>query len=347
MRVITTEEARRLATVEDSFATVEEAYRDYGRERRVLANPSAAVMIVPHEPPSLFIAKGAWSAAKGWAGARFGMQFGNYYNIVCESREGRILGLVEETWLTQRRVGVTAGVAAKHLAAPGVKTVALIGAGQLNSETYLTMPHVFPEARFRIASRSFDGAKRFADEFGRDGPAPLEPVESAEAAVDGADVVVTITLADTPPIRPGMLKKGATMLSMGGVEEVSFDCLPEFDRLIVDDIDYAMLRGDLATWVNAGRISRKDVEARIDADIGEVVIGAKPGRTSPDETILGIIQGMAVCDVAMAKMCIDKGADAGVGTVVESMAQSPGRKPPEASRAGFVATGLKTSRGMK
>ena len=36
-----------------------------------------------------------------------------------------------------------------------------------------------------------------------------------------------------------------------------------------------------------------------------------------------------------------------VGTVVESMAQSPGRKPPEASRAGFVATGLKTSRGMK
>ncbi|MEX2644189.1 MAG: hypothetical protein WD270_12090 [Acetobacterales bacterium] len=323
MRVITTAEARLLATVPAAYAVIEDAWRDYGRARRVLSEPSTAVMIVPHDPPSVFSAKGAFSAGRGHCGIRFGMQFGNYYDIVCDSRDGHVLGLLEETWLLQRRVGVTAGVAAKWLAPPEVRTIALVGAGQLIGETYLAMPHAFPDATFRVASRTYDGAKAFADRVGPHGPAVIEAVSGVEEAVADADVVVAITLAERPFILPGMLKRGALMLSMGGVEEVAFDCLPEFDRLIVDDLDFALLRGDLAAWVNAGRISRKDVEARIDADIGEVATGARPGRTGADDRILAVIQGMMVCDVALARHCLDNAAERGIGTVVQSLVRQP------------------------
>ena len=75
-----------------------------------------------------------------------------------------------------------------------------------------------------------------------------------------------------------MLKKGALTLSMGGVPEVAFECLDEFGQVIVDDLDYALPRGDLATLVNEGRISEADPLERIDGNIGEVVSGKKRVR---------------------------------------------------------------------
>ncbi len=115
-------------------------------------------------------------------------------------------------------------------------------------------------------------------------------------------------------VHPEMLAPGALMLSMGGVPEVAYPVLAEIDRLIVDDLDYAFARGDFASWV--------------DADIGEVVLGAKPGRGSANERVFGVIQGMAHCDLALAKHCIDKANETGIGTFVESIATSPGRTPP-------------------
>ena len=88
------------------------------------------------------------------------------------------------------------------------------------------------------------------------------------------------------------------------------------DRFFVDDIDYALAQGDMHAWVKAGAIGKEALLARIDADIGELAIGAKPGRQSESERILAVIQGMAVCDLAMAKRVLDKAQAEGVGQSV-------------------------------
>ena len=332
-------------SVPEAHEVIEEAYADYGREGDVTADPALALMVVPHEVPSICSAKGSFLTRRGLWGVRMGMQMANYYSTVHDTTSGRILGLVDETWLSRRRVGTTAAVAAKHLARRGSTQIALIGAGQLMEEAYLCMPHAVPGASYRIASRTFEGAKKFAQRLGTADRPPLKAVASAAEAIDGADVVVTITVAKEPMILPGMLKPGATVLSMGGAPEVAFEVLKEFNRLFVDDMDYALFRGDYAAWVNNGDIAEKELRDKIDGNIGEVVLGSKQGRVSDNDRILAVIQGMAVCDLAMAAYCIEKGARTGIGTVVESIANSPGRHPPKGNPPALhIAQELKKSK---
>ena len=320
-------------SVAEAYTVIEEAYADYGREGDVTAEPALALMVVPHAVPSICLAKGSFLTRRGLWGVRMGMQMANFYSTVHDTSSGKILGLVDETWLSRRRVGTTAAVVAKHLARSDSKTIALIGAGQLMEEVYLCMPHAIPCASYRVASRTFEGATRFAQRLGTTDRPPLKAVASAAEAIDGADVVVTITVAREPMILPGMLKAGATVLSMGGAPEVAFGVLCEFSRLFVDEMNYALLRGDYATWVNNGNITAEELRKKIDGNIGEVVCGSRKGRVSDNDRILAVIQGMAVCDLAMAAYCIEKGAHANLGTVVESIANSPGWHPPKGNPA--------------
>jgi alanine dehydrogenase len=347
MRVISEPETRKLVSVADAHAVVEAAYAEYGREGNVTADPALALMIVPLDVPSICSAKGSFLAKRGIWGVRMGMQMGNYYSTVHDTTSGKILGLVDETWLSRRRVGTTAAVAAKHLGRRDSKVIAMIGAGQLMEEVYLCMPHVFPNATFRIASRTYEGAKKFSDRLGTKGRPSLIAVENAEEAVKGADIVVTITVAKEPMVLPGMLKPGATMLSMGGSPEVAFGVLPEFDRIFVDELSYALFRGDLAAWVNDGHITADELTKKINGNIGEVVCGAIKGRVADHQRILAVIQGMAVCDLAMAAFSIEKAAASGMGTVVESIAGSAGRTPPKGNPpAAHIAQELAKSRAQ-
>jgi len=76
----------------------------------------------------------------------------------------------------------------------------------------------------------------------------------AKAAVRHADIVVSLTNSREPFIEPGWLVPGAVLMSMGGCPEVACEVVDEIDRLIVDDLDYALAQGDFHAWIEAGRI---------------------------------------------------------------------------------------------
>jgi len=340
-RYVSAAEAKRLLTIPDSLRVVEHAYRLYGTERSVSSNPSASFMIVPNAPPTMMWMKGANLKPLGIAGVFFGAQFGDYYFAVTDARTGTLKGIVEQAWLTKRRTAATGVVAAKHLARKDSKVAALIGAGQIGEEVARVLPHAFALEDFRITSRTLEGAQRLVERLAPEVAAPLRAVATPEEAIRGADIVVTITLATEPFVRPGWLKPGALLVSMGGVPEVEFGVLAEIDRLIVDDIGYALLRGDLATWIDRGAIGREAMERRIDGDIGEVVAGLKPGRQSPEQRILAVIQGMAVCDLTTADFLLTKAAETGTGqglTVGSQMTIPEGDMLDLRSHA--IATGL-------
>lgn len=315
MRLLRGDEVQRLATLDGGFAACEAAYRYYGRARDVLSHPSSSFLRLPREKPVKCRLKGAHLADMGIAGARLATP-GHYYCWLVDFESGAPLGLVDENWLHRRRTATTGALAAKWLARPGAKVAALVGLGKIGGEFAITLPHALPLEELRVAARSPESARAFAERHA-DAPAPLRAAGSIEEAVRGADIVVTITKATQAFIERGWLAPGAVLLSMGGCPEVRFEVLGEVDRLIVDDLDYAMAQGDLHTWVAQGLIEREALSARIDADIGEIAIGAKPGRTDPAERILAVVQGMAVCDIAMAKMVLDRAAAEGVGSVVE------------------------------
>jgi ornithine cyclodeaminase len=318
MRILSESEVRALAEndLDGGFEACEAAFRYFGEVRDVLSHPSSAFMALPREKPAMCRLKGAHLASMGVAGARLAAP-GYYYCWLIDFEGGQPVALVAEDWLHRRRTATTGALAARWLARPGATTAALIGAGKIGREFVRTLTHALPLDELRIASGSGDSARALVKEFGETlGETRLTAASSIEQAVRGADIVVTITKAKEAFLQPGWLKEGAVLLSMGGVPEVAFGVLAEIDRLIVDDIDYALAQGDLHAWVKSGAIASETLVARIDADIGEVAIGAKPGRTDDGERLLAVIQGMAVCDLAMAKMVLDKAGAGGVGQSV-------------------------------
>ena len=318
MRILSESEVRALAEndLEGGFEACEAAFRYYGEVRDVLSHPSSAFMVLPREKPGMCRLKGAHLASMGVAGARLATP-GYYFCWLTDFQGGQPIALVAEDWLHRRRTATTGALAARWLARPRARTAALIGAGKIGREFVLTLTHALPLEELRIASGSGDSAKALVKDFGAAlGQTQLTAASSIEQAVRGADIVVTITKARQAFLLPGWLKEGALLLSMGGVPEVASGVLGEIDRLIVDDIDYALAQGDMHAWVKSGAIAKEALLARIDADIGEVSIGAKPGRRDDQERILAVIQGMAICDLAMAKMVLDRAEAEGVGQSV-------------------------------
>ena len=318
MRILSETEVRALAEndLEGGFAACEAAFRYFGEVRDVPSHPSSVFMSLPRDKPAVCRIKGAHLASMGVAGARLATP-GYYYCWLTDFQGGQPIALVAEDWLHRRRTATTGALAARWLAGPGARTAALIGAGKIGREFVRTLTHALPLDELRIASGSGDSAKALVKDFGAAlGETRLTAASSIEQAVRGADIVVTITKAKEAFLQPGWLEEGAVLLSMGGVPEVAFGVLEEIDRLIVDDIDYALAQGDLHAWVRSGAIAKEALLARIDADIGEVSIGAKPGRVDDGERILAVIQGMAVCDLAMAKMVLDRAGDVGQSVTI-------------------------------
>lgn len=345
-RYVNADEARGLLSLTDSLALVETAFTHYGNEGKVTSNPSASYMIARNDTPTMFWMKGAVARGAGATGVFFGAQFGDYYFAVCDSVTGRLRGIVEQAWLTKRRTAATGVVAARHLAGPDVRIAALIGAGHIGEEVIRVLAAAFELDQLRVASRTFDGAAAVVQRLQPEVRAPLRAMASAEEAIRGAQVVITITLATAPFVRAGWLAEGAVLVSMGGVHEVDFEVLHDIDRLVVDDPGYALLRGDFAAWIDRGEISQDDLLQRVDAHIGEVVAGQKPGRTAPGQRIMAVIQGMAICDLIVAQHLLARAAEAGLGQslTIGPQMEVPGHERMK-PRSDMIAAGLARRRG--
>ena len=297
------------------FEACESSYRYYGEMKSVLSEPAAAYLTLTRENPVKCRYKAAHMKSKEVIGIRLATP-GHYYCWVADFETGEPLGLVNETWLSRRRTATTAAISAKWLARPGSKVATLFGAGKIGEEIYSTLNHVFDLDQFRIVARRFDNAKAYANRVATESGPPIRPYKVPQEAIEGADIIITMTTTNEPFIQPEWLKPGALLCSMGSTPEVQFGVLAEVDRLFIDDLSYAMAQGDLHEWIKNGDISKKQVLARIDADIGEIAIGTNPGRRHANERILAMIQGMAISDLAMAKIVLDKASIAKMGKPV-------------------------------
>jgi ornithine cyclodeaminase/alanine dehydrogenase-like protein (mu-crystallin family) len=185
------------------------------------------------------------------------------------------------------------------------------------------LPMHFQLDSIRVASRTTAGARAFVERLAPQLDCPLQAMDSIAAAVDDADIVVTISSAAEPFIHAGMLKRGSFLCSLGGGHEIAHSVLSEIDRLFVDDIGYALWRGDFKGWVDAGQITRDDLAKRIEGDMGQVALGQLPPRKS-DETVMAVIQGMAISDLVIAKAALSRADRDGAGTLVANAKQVAG-----------------------
>lgn len=230
---------------------------------------------------------------------------------------GEPLALVNASAVTAIRTAAVSGVATRALAREDAGDLAIVGASVQARSHLLAMAAVRPLRRARITSLRPERALAFVREVAPQCVFPVESAPTAEAAVRGADLIVTATSAAEPVLRREWIAPGAHLNVVGA-------SLP--DRREVDGATMAAARlfvdrrestqqeaGDYRLALREGAIQ----VGHIQAEIGEVLVGRHPGRTSRDEITLFKSLGLAVEDLAAAAFLHRRASETGAGQWVE------------------------------
>lgn len=300
--------------IDACFEVCAEAYRYYGRVGSVLSEPSSLYLQLPSDQPKKCRLKGAHFSDTGVAGFRLASP-GAYYTWVVDSQTGQPEGLVAENWLHRRRTAVTGALTLRWLR-PDLGVVALVGAGKIGFECAVALGHAFPDASIILGCRDEGRAELFRDRLPNSVSSRMS-IQAIEPAVRSAEAVLTITKASAAFIQGDWLRDGAVALSMGGVPEFQFTTWQRSQHFVLDDLGYALKQGDLHHWVKSDGLSVEEIQTRTTALIGDVALDPEKYQSICSGLTLAVIQGMAVCDVAMAGLVLERASALNAGRVID------------------------------
>lgn len=238
--------------------------------------------------------------------------------LLFEAEGGRPLAILDAAAVTAVRTAAVSALATRLLAREDASTLALLGAGT-QAHTHLeALRLVRPLERVRVWSRSLANAERFASEQSARWRLPVEAVEGPEVAVDGADLVCTISASPEPLFPADALAPGCHVNAVGActpnTRELDTEAIRRA-RVFVDRLESAWNEaGDLMIPLAAGEIDRDAVAG----ELGDVLLGTLAGRRSNEEVTLFKSLGLGVEDAAAARHVYFKALAAGLGTKLES-----------------------------
>ena len=228
-----------------------------------------------------------------------------------DGETGETRAIMNASAITAIRTAAVSAVATRLLAREDSRELGILGAGVQARSHLEAMRLVRDFNRVRIFSPTTAHAEALAAEGG------AVAVGSAQEAVEGADVVVTATSSVDPVLRREWLKPGAHVNVVGGRPPT----MRELDVATVADSTFYTDKRESAE--NEAFDYRDALEAgaigpdHIRGEIGEVLIGTAPGRTSPDELTVFRSLGLAVEDLAAAEYVVRRARERGVGVEVE------------------------------
>jgi ornithine cyclodeaminase/alanine dehydrogenase-like protein (mu-crystallin family) len=230
---------------------------------------------------------------------------------------GELLALLNASAITAIRTAAVSAVATRLLARPDAGELAILGTGVQARSHLAAIACVRPIRRARVASRLYEHARAFAQQQAPRYAFAIEPTESAEAAVCGADLIVTATTAAEPILFREWVAPGAHINAVGSSIPTTRELASEImstASLFVDRRESTLNEsGDYLFAMRAGAIGPDHIRA----EVGEVLLGKHPGRSAPDEITLFKSLGLAVEDLAAADYVYQQARARGAGTWVE------------------------------
>jgi len=231
--------------------------------------------------------------------------------ILHDGTTGLVRAVLNASAVTEIRTAAVSALATKLLAAGPPRRVAILGAGVQARSHAEAMRAIAPDCELVVWSRTPASAEAVALE------AHGVVAASAEQALAGADVVCTCTSAREPMLDRSWLGPGAHLNVVGSsipsAREVDTQTMVDAS-LFVDRRESVLNEaGDYLLAAAEGAIGPEHILA----ELGEVVVGAHPGRTRADEITLFKSQGIAVEDLASAELCYTRARERGVGTEVD------------------------------
>ena len=233
--------------------------------------------------------------------------------VLNDVQTGLPLTVMDCSFITAIRTAAASGVAVKYLAKKNAKFIGIVGAGIQGRYHLLSMKEVLDGIQMvRVFDTSEEAVRKFISSMGEMVSFPIESCESAEDAIQGADIIITATgQLDEAVYKEEWISEGALVLPVH-TRGWEHQTLHKVDKLIVDDwLQFSQVLG--------GTDGFYAPLPDLYAELGEVVVGKKPGRENNLERIINFNFGMAIHDVATATEILARAREKGLGTTLTLM----------------------------
>jgi ornithine cyclodeaminase len=222
--------------------------------------------------------------------------------------------LLDNGFLTDIRTGAAGAVAADYLARQSITTVGVIGSGIQARQQVRCLRVVRTFSRIVAWSPTRDRLDAYCAEMAMDGYDVTAAADAAEVCA-AADVLITATPSREPLLRAAWLRDGVHVTALGsdapGKRELDPECLDMADLVVVDRYGQCAAFGELRHALDMALLTRHDVHG----ELGEIVAGRKPGRTSDAQITIADLTGVGFQDTAIASAAFEwmRGRDAPAG----------------------------------
>jgi alanine dehydrogenase len=312
--ILTEAEVEELLDMPSTLDAVEAVLRDRAegratnRARRRVALPKSGLNYMAAGAPE-YGALGLKVYSVARSGARF-------YTMLFDPEGGELLSILQSDKLGQMRTGAASGVATKHLAREDADTLGLYGAGWQAESQLEAIAAVKDLTRVIVHSRREEKRKEFAERMSERLGMEVETTHAAEEPA-AQDIVVTATSAGEPVLLGEWLRPGAHVNAAGSnflfkseidrevVRRASFVCVDSREELGLE-------AGDLLRPLETGLILPEAIY-----ELGQVIAGQVKGREGPEDITLFASQGLALEDMAAARVVYDRAVEREVGREME------------------------------
>jgi alanine dehydrogenase len=320
-RLLTEQQVHSLLPMSDLISAMESALAKFSA-REVLQPVRTVLTVGPTK--AYYGLMPAYIPSPASMGAKLVTVFGENHKRGLPSHLATILLLDPETGAlqaimagrssTEARTAAVSAVSTRFLANPDASTLAIIGSGVQARSHLEAYQHVRQLKQVRIWSPNVRSRSQFVDDMSPTVNVPIIAADTAEAAVRGADLIVLVTSSPTPVIEDAWVSEGAHVVCVGACRPTQQEMPPQLvkrGRLYVDSSAAAVVEaGDIVLNIAAGLFDASHIRG----EIGELVLGRVPGRSSSDEITIFKSLGMAVEDVVAADLVFRRASESGAGT---------------------------------
>lgn len=322
--LLTKEQIESILTMEDTIKVVEEGFKAFNSGKAVIPFPlgleikenRGEVHIKPgylkgSDKYCIKIASGFYDNPK------IGLPSSGGMILLFDARTGAPRSLlVDRGFITDMRTAGAGALATRCLAKKSVEAVAVIGTGLQARLQIEALSKVRDFRVLKVWGRTLANVERYVEDMRQKLKAEILPVGSAEEAVRNSEVVVTATTSTSPLVKKEWVDKGMHITAMGAdspeKQELETGVLGLADKIVVDSVKQCVKLGEVHHAVDDGTISVEDIHA----ELGEILLGLKSGRSSEEEITVCDLTGIAVQDVVTSQLVYERALKEKIGSYV-------------------------------
>lgn len=309
---------------EDCIERVEETFRWVGEGNVEQVDPVnfwldhaqfgfGAIQAFPGHVKPLGVAGNKWLSAY-LGNAERNLPAFTGINVLTDTETAMPLAILEGQSITALRTAGHAGVGAKYLAQDDAESVAIVGCGDQGRTHLRVMNELYELDEVRVCDRP-ENTTAFVEEMSDVVDPDIIATTDAEDAVEGTDIVCTVTSSETVVVEETWIEPGTHVAATAGFNDLDPCYSAQADLWAV-----GWFGRDL-TWIEgeeSGKFGPEDLSADdIDTDLVKIINGEHPGRTRPDQRTVMTHMGMPALDTAASHLVYERALEAGLGRTLE------------------------------